>query len=118
MFTAILSRDAEWASKMGERILSQCVPLGRYVALKLFECPEKLLRHLNTHGCGTVIMSIDHMDDLDYARDISETGARLILLTDSNDIAIKAYSVCPHYCALKHPDAEDFERISSIIFCE
>ena len=108
MFTAILSRDAEWASKMGERILSQCVPLGRYVALKLFECP----------GCGTVIMSIDRMDDLNHARDISETGARLILLTDSNDIAIKAYSVCPDYCALKHPDAEDFERISSIIFCE
>lgn len=118
MFAAVLSRDVAWASAVGELIMNKCIPKGRYIELELFQCPHKLLKYLkDERKTGTVIMSADQIDDLTHAKNISQTGARLILLTDSNDIAIKAYSIDPEYCTYKDLGDEDIDRISSIIFC-
>ncbi len=117
MFAAVLSSDIAWASAVGELIINKCTPKGRYIELELFQCPHKLLKHLKDEKTGTVIMSADRLDDLAHAKSISQAGAKLILLTDSNDVAIKAYSIDLEYCAFKDPDDEDIDRISSIIFC-
>lgn len=118
MFAAVLSHDIAWASAVVELIMNKCIPKGRYIELELFQCPHKLLQHLkDEEKTGTVIMSADQIDDLMHAKNISQAGAKVILLTDSNDIAIKAYSIAPEYCTYKAPDDEDIDRISSIIFC-
>ncbi len=116
MFAAVLSADVAWATAVGDRILKRCIPKGRYIEVEVFECPKKLLTRLDQKQVGTVIMSADGVDDLSHAKNISEKGVRLVLLTDSNDVAIKAYSLDPEYCAYKDPDDEDYDRISSIIF--
>ncbi|MBQ8623972.1 MAG: hypothetical protein IJ424_09215 [Oscillospiraceae bacterium] len=117
MFAAVLSPDIAWATAVSDRILNRCTPKGRYIEVEVFESPMKLLSHLDKKPVSTVIMSVDHADELNHAKSISEKGVKLILLTDSNEIAIKAYSVGPEYCTYKDPDDEDLDRISSIIFC-
>lgn len=116
MVVAILSPDRAWSQKFSDGLLKRCASKGRYVEVETFCSFESLDESFDKKPFGTVIMSADRPDELEHAERIGQKGVRLILLTDSNDVAVKAYSILPDYCTYKCPDEEDLDRISSVIF--
>ncbi len=117
MVVAILSPDRAWSQAFSDGLLKRCALNGRYVEIETFCSFDSFNEDFDKKQFGTVIMSADKAEELEHAGKICQKGVRLILLTDSNDVAVKAYSIFPDYCTYKCPDGEDLDRISSVIFC-
>ena len=118
MSIAVLTNDIRSSRSIASDILKICLDNGCYTDVYTYDKREALESEMEKRQFSVLVLQISLTEELERLRKLKNDnkGVRLVVLTESSEVAVESYTLPADFCTHPTPSQEDVKRIVSLCF--